>query len=92
MRVTKHAHATRLTRMTSDSVRDGAFHTTVDHLRDGRATIPVYSETEPNLTGLIEGERASTFKAVARGDYPVIRSGRRVRVAVPALLKMLDGE
>lgn len=95
MRVTNFTRISRLLRMTAEAQRldrtTSAFPTTLNDIA-GKAIIEVFSTTEPNLAGLIGGGRASTYTAVKRGDYPVIRSGRRIRVAVPALLKMLNGE
>ncbi len=53
----------------------------------GEATISV--EDAGQLLGL---GRSSAYDAVARGDIPAIRIGRRRVVPVPALARMLLGE
>lgn len=63
--------------------------TTLAEIKD-KAVIEVYSVDRPNLAGLIDKERASTYASVLRGDYPSIREGRRVRIPVPALLRLLE--
>lgn len=51
-----------------------------------RPTLPVWPDT-----GLIVGlSKASTYEAVARGDIPSIRIGRRLLVPTAALRRMLQ--
>ncbi|MGI8680652.1 MAG: helix-turn-helix domain-containing protein [Mycobacteriales bacterium] len=51
-----------------------------------RPTLPVWPDT-----GLILGlSKASTYDAVARGDIPSIRIGRRLLVPTAALRRMLQ--
>lgn len=63
--------------------------TTLDEIRD-LAFIDVWSDSKPNLAGLLGANRASTYVAVKRGDWPVHWAGRRARIKVPALLKLLE--
>ncbi len=50
-----------------------------------RATLPVWPDTG-QLMGL---SKAATYDAVARGDIPSIRIGRRLLVPTAALRRML---
>lgn len=72
----------------STNISETARRTTLDDLA-GLAVIDVYKSDGPNLCGLIGLSRAATYKAVERGEFPSIRAGRRVRIPVPALLKLL---
>lgn len=75
----------------TDSANETARHTTLNDLA-GLALIDAFRTDAPSLAGLLGLSRAATYKAIERGDFPCLRSGRRVRVPVPALLKMLGAE
>ncbi len=80
----------RLKCMTQDVMipRETAFETRLSDLV-GLAFIDIWSTDAPNLAGFLGLSRPGTYAAVKRGEFPCIRSGRRVRVPVPALLEML---
>jgi excisionase family DNA binding protein len=53
----------------------------------GRAVITV-----EELAELFDISRSSAYEAIARGQLPAARVGRRLRVPVPALLRLLGAE
>lgn len=62
--------------------------TTLDDIRD-KATIPVFSETEPSYAGLVERGKGAAYADARNGRIPVVRLGRLVLVPVPALRRLL---
>jgi excisionase family DNA binding protein len=52
----------------------------------GRLTVSV-----PEAGQLLGIGRDAAYGAVARGEIPVLRLGRAMRVSVPALLAMING-
>lgn len=85
-------HAGRVQTPQAATSRDEKpFQTDLDDLH-GLAFMDVCSTTKPNLAGLLGCSKAGAYYVVKQGGIPVIRSGHRVRVAVPALLRILSGE
>ncbi len=59
-----------------------------DHWREMGVTLPLWPDTG-RLLGL---SRAATFRAAARGDFPVVTLGRRRLALTVPLLKFLGLE
>jgi len=74
--------------MTRRSTTAAPKPTTIAEVLD-LATIPLYSQTEPNWAGLIGCSRTSAYRLAHRGEIPVVRVGTHVRVKVPAVLAQL---
>lgn len=77
--------------VTTSTARDAAQPTTLAEIRD-LATLPIHSEEQPSLAGVLGVSRAFAYTLAARGEVPTIRLGRRLLVPVPALLRMLGAE
>lgn len=65
--------------------------TTIADIHD-LATVPVWSNTDPNAAGLMGVERTHAYALAKRGDLPTIHLGRRVLVPVQPLLRLLGVE
>lgn len=76
---------------TSTTAELPALPTTIDDIR-GLVVIPVYSSTQPNLSGLLGCSRWVAYSDVRRGRWPSVHVGRSVRVVVPKLLAMLGAD
>jgi excisionase family DNA binding protein len=61
---------------------------TLAEVRD-LATIRVAHESLPNAASVLRISRDLAYDMARRGELPTIRLGNRLRVPVPALLKML---
>ena len=54
-----------------------------------RAVVRVWSETEPNVAGLLGISRDLAYKMARSGELPTVQLGRRYVVPVPKLLALL---
>ena len=54
----------------------------------GLATIRVY----PDLATVLDLSKDAAYAAVARGEIPSLRLGRRIVIPVPALLHLLGAD
>src|SRR5688572_4580307 len=63
--------------------------TTLSDLAALPATLPVWRETGPSAASVLNVSRTSAWAMAQRGELPVIRCGRSVRVVTTRLLEML---
>lgn len=53
-------------------------------------TLPVWSQTEPSAAGLLSCSKETAYAMAKAGTLPIIKLGpKKIRVAAPALLRML---
>lgn len=75
-------------------MKTDAYVTTLEDLRSGRATVPVYSTTEPNASGALGIRRTLAYRLLREDKFPVpiIRVGRLARVSSVEVLKALGAD
>lgn len=72
--------------MTIDELLAAEGAASVDELLERRAVLTV-----PEAGAVFGVSRSAAFRAIARGELPALRVGRRVVVPVHALRRILDG-
>jgi hypothetical protein len=65
---------------------------TSDRDLDDLATVPLWSDREPNAAAYLRIGRTAAYTGAQTGDIPTIRVGRLIRVPVVRLRALLTGE
>lgn len=68
---------------------------TLDDLRHGPLTLPIWHPSDPSLAAVMRWSRSYAYRAARTGQAPgVVRVGGRVVCSTPALLRALavDGD
>lgn len=68
--------------------KDAPLETALEDIRH-LPTIPIYSQTEPNLAGLMRLSRWHAYSSVQRGELPSLRVGGRILIPVAQVRRLL---